>query len=396
MDVADRIYKEILSENTNVWFYTDATITKIIVKLPLDVIKSIVKGCKVEFIVGKDLIHPNKYFHAGVRIHDDPVNFITVSSTLRFADEHESLSQVFKQERVRIDFYTELNYCAASAVAEFSEPDRKKVMRFQETDAPFYFGDFDSLLTSSLNCFDYSIDKTRLFDNIYEIETLKVEARFSEWHSANVHFVGLNEGNLIVIDDKDEGGVLEKQVWAALESIFHFDLHKNPVIKKENKEREFVDVLAYYHLGILLIESKALGIFASEIDKPMIKKVATLQKHIKKGIKQLVGAKRSLDKGIEIYDNNNRLVEFDKTLVPHCVVLVSELLPFGDWTEIQGKINEASKKNKIYLHVLGLMEFTVLLKGCQGRKEYLDYFLMHRFEKYIEHKSLFLEYSFHT
>ena len=192
------------------------------------------------------------------------------------------------------------------------------------------------------------------------------------------------------IDDIEEGATLEKHVWFSIERLFSFNIYLNPKFKNSKGDKELTDILAFYDLGIFLIETKGLSIFAQTKEKSMDKKVATLQKHIKKAIKQLIGATENIERGTEFFNSKGEKIEFKRNIVPHCIVLVSELLPFGDWENIQKEILRTMREANIYLNVLDFTEFMTLVKNTKGKKEYLDYYLMQRTEKFVEHDNIHL------
>ena len=88
------------------------------------------------------------------------------------------------------------------------------------------------------------------------------------------------------------------------------------------------------------------------------------------------------------YDSN--IIQFNKSIIPHCIVLLSELLPFGDWSEIVNEIINVMMNENIFLHVLDLLEFMKYIKMSAGKKEYFDYYLMQRAKAFIENKNIFL------
>jgi hypothetical protein len=389
--IDERINKEIVAEDASIWYISDDYGSMIAVKLPSNVLKSVINGCPVDFLFGKDFRGENIYFHTGIRIHDDPVHFISIIGTHRFHEEHEALGLIMKQPEIQIVLYNEFSVCVASGIVNISLSDRNKVVKFQGAPTELYSGDFDAVAISSLDCFDFSLDNKRPFKDVYEIELLLVKGTFSQWKFVDVHFVGLNEANLVSVNDSDEGGSFEKQIWASLENIFHFDLYKNSTIGSGKKKREFIDILAFHKLGIILIESKALSVIAVDRNKSMAKKVSSLQKHINKGIGQLIGAKKGIEKGVEIRDINNRVITFNRNIIPHCIVLVSELLPFGDWSEIQEEMERAIREENIYLNVMDFKELITLLKACKGSKEYFDCLLMERTGWFVKTKNILMK-----
>jgi hypothetical protein len=87
---------------------------------------------------------------------------------------------------------------------------------------------------------------------------------------------------------------------------------------------------------------------------------------------------------LPVFSNSGKRIKVDSSLVPHCVVLVSELIPFGDWTEIENEIILAMMNEKMYLHVVDYREFMQYLKVSKGRKERLDYCLIGRAESFVK------------
>lgn len=152
--------------------------------------------------------------------------------------------------------------------------------------------------------------------------------------------------------------------------------------------RELTDVLAISDNGIFLIESKAVGVIESALNKPMGKKVKGLQKQISTGIDQIVGASKKVTANTTIYDSHLVEIIFDKTPFPHCIVLVSELLPFGDWKTIEYKIFKAMAENKIYLNVIDLREFMQYIGHAQGSADRLNLMLIERVEALVKNKNI--------
>ena len=165
-------------------------------------------------------------------------------------------------------------------------------------------------------------------------------------------------------------------------------LYKGPQINKNGKQRELTDVLGYYELGLFLIESKTAAVFSAQENKSVEKKIASIQKQIIKGINQVVGACKSLKDNYTVYDSHGQAIELDRNVIPHCIVLVSEILHSGDWTNIDKHMIDAAKKNNIFLHVMDLSEFILILKASSGKKEVFDYNLMKRFEQWVQHKTI--------
>lgn len=125
----------------------------------------------------------------------------------------------------------------------------------------------------------------------------------------------------------------------------------------------------------------------------MKKKVKTLQKHIHKAISQLEGAVRNVKMGTIFYNSKGDIIKFNRDIIPHCIVLVSELYHFGDWKETQLKILTAMEKSKVFFNVMEFREFMILVKNSKGRKKYLDYYLMNRTEEFVKQNTIHIRTS---
>lgn len=392
MDIAERIVKELLHEQASLWYISDQYGSKVMIKTTSVTIKAIMKGCNIEFLFGKDKKHKPAIFHTGIRIYDDPVHYLTITGTQRFKDEHFSLEKIMNLSNVYIHFHNELNICVAIAFLSFEIKDQLKVLNLLGNIDKLYIGDFDSATSKSLDCFGYSLRIKGKTEDIYEIETLNIEGHLSNWETMENYFIGLNEKNKIIVNDNNEGDVLEKQIWVSLESLFDDQLFRNPtILNGDNTSRELTDVFAFSDYGIFLIESKTMSVPEFEMNRTMDRKVIGLQKQIYKAIKQLIGATKKIRNRTPIYDSQGNEIIFNRELFPHCVVLVSELLPFGDWTKIERKMMQAMADNRIYLNVFDLREFIRYVGISRGNKDRLDYLLMDRTNQFIKHETIHLQ-----
>jgi hypothetical protein len=251
-----------------------------------------------------------------------------------------------------------------------------------------YSGEFNQYAIASLDRFDEAINRVNDCNTAQKIHVEEINPLISDWVVMNNHFYGEVEHHQINVDDADEGFALEGQIWYSLDSVFGKHLYRGPQINKNGKQRELTDVLAYYELGLFLIESKTAAVFSAQENKSQEKKIASIQKQIIKGINQVVGACKALKDNYEVHDSRGQAIELDRNMIPHCIVLVSEILHSGDWANVDKHMIDAAKKNNIFLHVMDLAEFILILKTSSGKKEVFDYNLMKRFEKWVEHQTI--------
>ncbi|MEO5911272.1 MAG: nuclease-related domain-containing protein [Pelobium sp.] len=394
MDYTERLYNELIIEESLLWYvYTDHT-TKIMVKAPTIALKSIFKGCKVELLFGKDLSSEESFFHIGIKIHDIPTNGLIIIKTSRFIEDHISLHEVMKQERTYVEFYNELNMCCMYSYLSIDSADRNKVLTLLENLDQLYSGDLNDKAIHSLDCFEYSIDESFKISNVGRIDILKISIVFSGLKTLIIDYVGLNESNEIILDDSNEGDYFEKQIWALLDNIFPFNTYKNPIIIKNSKTRELTDIFAYYDKGVFLIEIKAMAVLNIKDNQLIERKISNVQKQIFKAIKQLVGAKKVIANKTPIFSTNRIELKFKKEITPHCIVLVNELIPFGNWKKIENEIFKTINIENIHLNVLDHVEFMKYVIASNGSKEFFDNLLIERVKFFIEKKNIFLKSSY--
>ena len=295
-----------------------------------------------------------------------------------------------QMETVTIHFHNELTVCIATATLAIAKKDRDQIITLLGNVEDLYSGEFNQHTNRSLDCFDYSIRKEQLTAHVQEIPVVIAEGMLKDFIMMENIFVGSHERNHIVIDDKDEGGIFEKQIWVTFDRMFLNDLHRSPQIADKYGFRELTDVLAFHQYGIFLIETKALSVLDTTKERDMNRNVAGLQKQIVKGIDQMKGAAKKVAANIEIFDSKGNLLRFDQSIVPHCIVLVSELLPFGDWKAVELKMMQAMIDQPMYLNVMDLRELMLYIGYARGSKERLDASLMDRVEQFVQHQNIHL------
>lgn len=383
MEPLERIQKELKSEEACIWFAKEDDTFVLIIKLPLNSCKALVHGCRTQVLFGIDQSTDQPIVHSGIRIYDDLEKPLLLTGAHRHIDENENLQKILDKGSCAVVLYSELGLPLVYSQVHLDQTKSQEFLKLLGNTDRLYSGGFTDRIKRSLDSFDYSIDNTREFENAYQIDVIVTDCKFQKWNHPEAHFVGVSDHAITRITDDQEGGTLEKHIWFSLENVFPFEIFLGPKFKTKSGEKEVTDILAHHDLGIFLIEAKSLSIFDGGIEKSMNRKVLSLQKHIKKGINQLIGATENMKQGTKFYDSKGEPIVFDRNIVPHCIVLVSEIFDFGHWNEIENLIMKVMIEKEIYLHVFDLRELVSLLKISRGRKEYFDYLLMKRAEKYV-------------
>ncbi len=393
MNKAERIYQELLQEKAGIWYISDGYGSKIMIKVPSSALKAIIKGCKTEFVFGLE----DNIFHIGVKIYDDSINFITLTSTQKNIDEHFSIAKIMQLEKVQIQLYNELCICQCLGDIIFSIKNKNDILSLLGNPMNLFTGIIDERIYHSADNFQFSLglDIPSNSKTFNRIETLVIEKEIENLHTMNNAFV--ENSGLVSTDvlDQDEGTLLEKEVFIVLRSLFGSNIYHSPQTAiKTPKQRELIDILAYSDYGVFLIESKALGIINTSHERDMERKVIGIQKQIEKGINQIVGAYKKILVNECIFTKFGENVEFNRTLPPCGIVLESELLPFGKWDDLLHKLLIAIHDNGIMIHIMDLNELMQFIGHSKKDKNLFDYYLMERIKSFVENPSILRETKF--
>ncbi|MYM81762.1 hypothetical protein GTP44_07290 [Duganella sp. FT50W] len=379
---SERIYKEMRSEEVGTWIVpaNGGKETALLIKAPTNALKAIVSGAKMSMVYA----FQESYLCSAIRVYDVPEEPLLLCNIQRHEEEHCALRKVASVGKTPIFLFNELDVCVAWSDGILSEGDRIGLNEFLSKHPIPYSGEYSAEAIKALDNFcsiTNQMTEVLASDVMAIIET---PIQYGKWVSNMVSFAGNNDLQTIVLDDRDEGGVLEKSIWASLESVFPFGLHKSPQVKIGKKQRELIDVVAFYQYGSFFIEAKDLSVFAAGLDRTRERRVLGVQKQAEKAIGQLVGASKTAKRGVEAFNAKGSQIPLvlDKPL--HCIVLLTELIHEGDWTEVEDAIRSAAMETGDYFHVFDLRELVMLLKCSSGQAHRLDYNLMKRFERFVE------------
>ena len=329
---------------------------------------------------------------------DSNTNPCIITGISKRENEHNSILNIFSQNPVKICLYNELDMPIAWSEYIFNKSACVNIVNLLAEKDLFYTGPFNNLCKVILDKFDNTISnfisstKSPLRDEFY------IDLELSNW---NIFTHILLKDNEIIEppnEAKLEGDFLEKLVYFAFLRIFD-NVFRNPQVHINGIARELTDVFTFYDWGYFLIESKALSTTQDNYNRAMSKKISGVKKQILKAIKQLQGALRTIQKGEKITDKNGSEITFDRTVIPHCIIIVSELFSGDEFDSIVVEIAKSFIKTRAYFHVLDLSEFLTLIKGsCLAtvKKERFECNLLKRFEMFSEIKSINIRTKIHA
>lgn len=161
------IYDKMRSEVASLWYVptNHGGENALIIKAPTPTIKALIVGCPMQLIFGKK----DSYLCIGARINDMPDTPVLISRAQTELQEHHSLINLMKNKNFNVFLYNEMDICVASASAEIASDESLDFLEFIQDNTSFYVGKLDDNVSHAVDCFDFSIDNTRLFPDAHKI-----------------------------------------------------------------------------------------------------------------------------------------------------------------------------------------------------------------------------------
>jgi hypothetical protein len=385
---SSRVYKEMRSEDASLWIVpaNGGQELAVLIKAPSSSIKGLIAGCRLSLVFG---IH-SRCLCAGARIFDMPDAPILISGAVKESEEQDAICRLLGDRAAPIFLFNEMDVCVAWTNLTLLEDEAVNVLKRIKAEPALYTGPFTASCSHALDCFGLALDPTAYYPEAEPIPTTELSIELEPWRANNVSFVSVRGYHTITINDHNEGEMFERAVWASLESVFPLTLYKSPQVTIGDKTREFTDVLAFHEYGSFLIEAKDLSVLEAGFERNQERRTKGVQKQAKKAIGQLVGACKALTRGDVVIDDKGTELSLVRDKPPHCIVLITELMHWGEWQEVEMLLDDAMRTTGGFFHLFDLREFIVLLKGSRGNPLLLDYNLRERCKIFAKHGSVFI------
>lgn len=379
---SERVFNEMRAEAASVWFVPANQFGEIamLVKAPTPSIKALLEGCDLCVQFGKK----DHYLVVGVKISDMIDSPVLINGIQRHEEEHHALQSALAARTFPLFLYNEMDICLAWSHATITTHDAEAAEAFLGRLDQTYSGDFTAEASSVLDSFVTNVEPTQNPPDSKTIHIHELPIQIEKWTAANIHFLGTSDTFGVNIEDRNEGEVFNRAIWASLESAFPLTLHKSPSILRGENYRELIDVFSSYEYGSFLIECKDLSIFSGASHRSMERRVANTMKHSRKAIKQLTGACNALKRGDALFDANHRELSIDRDKPPHCIILLTELVHSGDWSDVVARLVKAIQNTGAFFNLLDFREFMTIVKASSGKPELIDYNLIGRCEMFCK------------
>lgn len=381
----------------------------ILVKAQSNLLRSIINGVKVQLFCTVSEVKGEKHLCLALRVYDDAAHPCLIFKVQTHKEEHLAFWEILKRKSSPVFLFDELCHCVAWTKSQFAEEGISEISRLIDSPETLYTGKFNENTLFSMNCLNFTLDPSQRIEGSKAIEIIDMEIDLKQFETWEINSYGVFESHKFEIT-ADEGDGFEQRIWTAFESIFLFGVYRSPQFQKGEKELELTDILGLSDDNLILVEAKAMSIFTGNAEKDIDRKVRNLQKQIDTALKQLEGATKRIKKGSQVlkkkvgkFDNSDRRISFNENQLsaPHAVMIVSELLPFGDWSGYFQKCLQLSRKNQALFQIIDLPELMKIIfasnkatDDVETRANAFDHFLTKRFDAFVESKNVFIKVKF--
>lgn len=364
---------QLQNEIASLWYqFLDEENVCLIIKTNTLGIKSLIQGCPLQI----GFYQMNHYLLIGVRIFDIPNTPCFIYKIECEKKEQQAIMKFFNLKTIFVYLYNEMGHLVAQAKADISVEDAQHGLAFLNQN--FYIGPNIKEMSDIYEWFEHYIRGIETSLSISDVFSLEMPIHLSFENVVNIYSYDDKNVYHYIENDQDEGQMFEQKIASSLISIFPHTLYSNPQLKKGKELREFTDILAYYEGGCFLIESKDTSVIKVGYHISKQKRIANIKKQIEKAIRQLEGAAKAFKAGTFILDIHEKQLNIDRTIPPHCIILVTELILDGDWTKIETLFFNAMRNTGSFFHLIDYGEFIELLKICSNNPKALDYYLFQR------------------
>ncbi len=376
----DQFYKEINSEESSLWYKETIGLkqTTLVIKTITPCIKALVAGCSLKLVFGKK----DNYLCIGTRIMDIPDATMFISKVQFKSEEHRALIYALQKGIFDISLINEMNKLVAWSKVAISKQKALNILKWMQTEESLYVGTHTNEVDYAHDCFCVSVESSykREFPYAKTIPYIELETTIEDWNKIDLYSYSNNSVFKYSVEDKDEGGAFEEEIASALISVFPSTLYKNPKFKKGENEKELTDIFAFCEYANFLIEAKEISIIESNSYSGKIRRILKTRKKVKEAIKQMTGATKAIINETEIYSSNNEKININPLKQIHCIILITEFIYEGDWSEVEDLLFDAIDQTGAIFNIMDFREFIELLKASSGRPEIIDYNLRLRFE----------------
>lgn len=378
----------------------------IIAKLPNNLIREIRVGAKADLRAWVVEVEGRLVAAFGLTAYDDAAAPRTFFGACRDDDQAADLRAVLAAGMFPLQFHNENFLPLLQADCSF-DPELARPVLDLLSSVGYPAGDGLRLRGLALDLVDAALSGNT--DARVRASCL-IPLTFEDTLPLNVHVAG----QTFFVDDKDEGGELERLALQAFEWLCPHGAFRGPQVMDGGKLREMCDVLAlnrrpqFAEEGIFVVQSKVASAFAEGLKRKTWRRATSIEKNIEDGIGQLKGAIENLKAGVQVWRNDGTDIETDSPqpegadLLPPLnlreraklagtgILLISDMHEGVDWRWVGEELIKVFIKTRYLCQVMDLQEFGRLMTFSDRRPALFESNLYIRWEAMVKSKTAFV------
>jgi hypothetical protein len=393
---SEDVYKKILHEAAGIWFVPSigADAHAILLKAPTNVLKALMAGCEVKVTFAFDRSANAPILVSCIQIYDDEASPLMVFNPHRNRIQHSALLEILNRESTPLFLYDELSRNIAWAQSSWSgHPD--KIFQLISSFQDLYTGESTDDVQHALDNLQISLDSAITIPFATRIGFEQIGLRSLSFNTKDIYSFSVNDkAKMFNALGEDEGGGFEQTTWQLLESLFDYQLYKSPqTISDSGRKRELTDIFGCNDKGLFLFETKVSSVLNTSPERSTERRARNIESQIRKALGQLTGGIRAVRSDQKIVSKSGIELHFNHEIVPHGIVVVSEMLPAVNWAEVLRLLMKASLESSSMLHIVDLEELLFLIRYSNSVYHF-DYYLMQRYGAVINQKNVFVRAKF--
>lgn len=351
----------------------------LIVKLSTDTLKWIHGGAAVRLVICHVQVDEFVIRCVGLEILDCPSDPVLLSQPQFDEEEVRRFDELLSNSRFAVHFYNEQPFISVlDSQASLATESLSRYNRERQAESLYVVDKPNDRFRRAQELFEHSV-----LPNPVSTENPSQVFRFN----LNLHF---HHWNTITIPGSptfdpsgaDEGRSNEHLVMQTLKPHFDGSVLLSPHFSEGKGSREFCDVFAWSADHAFVFETKAFSVFDKTFAQSLDRRARTVEKDISKALKQLTGAMRQLDQGVELFGDGLSPAHFslrDFASV-HGIAVVSNTTFSLPWRAIGARLAELQRPPHKFFHVVTVMELQQMVAFTSGNPKELDRLLQRRAE----------------
>ena len=270
----------------------------LVCKMPETVIRALSQGAEASLILSIIQAESFKFLCLAMKVQDEPESPFAASMLKLDPDEIGLLRWALSSESFALHCVNELNHAALSLTCSLPAQEAKAVadaitrsnhwLLTPQSAGEIHIRDFPRIADVAHSQFAKYIYRKANDDVAADSEVAAhLPMSLEVWKPIETFEVSPTlAAGPFHIEDAKEGDKLERGLQTCLDEVFPSKTFVSPRVIDGGKPRELTDVIGFNDRFICLVEAKALAVITVDRSRSSMRRAASVQKDIKKGLGQ--------------------------------------------------------------------------------------------------------------